>query len=53
MQEQPAFFSNSLAPELSLVPEERAFRHAIAKLQRLEQVLAIRGEVKANGTAAR
>ena len=41
------FFSGSAAPELSLIPDETAFRNAIADPQRLEQVLAIHGEVTA------
>lgn len=41
------FFSGSAAPELTLLPDETAFRNAIADPQRLEQVLSISREVKA------
>jgi hypothetical protein len=40
------FFSGS-APELTLLPDETAFRNGIADPQRLEQVLEIHREVKA------
>jgi hypothetical protein len=39
-------FGGSLNPELSIIPDEETFRNAINAQQRLEQILAIRKEVK-------
>jgi hypothetical protein len=41
------FFSGSNAPGISFVPDEALLRQAIAEQPRLEQVLAIRDEIKA------
>ena len=39
-------FGGSLNPELSVIPDEETFRNAVNAPQRLEQILAIRKEVK-------
>jgi hypothetical protein len=41
------FFSGSSTPGISFVPDETLLRQAIAEQPRLEQVLAIRDEIKA------
>ena len=41
------FFSGSAAPGLSLVPDEALLRKAVAEQPRLEQVLDMREEIKA------